>query len=340
MNVTNKAERGGAPPLSALDPAQNKHALGTWLRISLTAGTFMSPAVLLILFFFFIPVIILIILSFSDLKSANFGILEWWLPANWSLDNYFKIFGDRFFSKFLGNTFFYVLTTLTLFNFGTALIIALLTTHINRRAGFFFRLMWLLPRLTPSVIYILMWRRIAAGDPHGILNQILVPLGLGSGQNLLMSNGIPWVFVILVNGLVGASFGLVIFTSAIEAIPRDYLTASKVDGASTLQTIRHVIIPMIRWPILFVITYQTLSLLTSFEQILLLTDGGPGLFKTEVWALRAYHLALSTTTGNTQWGYGAAWAVILVIIGVVAAIIYMRVFKFDDLVQEPKIDLV
>jgi inositol-phosphate transport system permease protein len=243
-----------------------------------------------------------------------------------------------FFSKFLSNTFFYVLTTLALFNFGSALIIALLTTHINRRAGFFFRLMWLLPRLTPSVIYIMMWRRIASRAPFGILNQFLVPLGLGSGDDLLLAN--PWFFVILVNGLIGASFGLVIFTSAIEAIPRDYLTASKVDGASTLQTIRYVILPMIRWPILFVVTYQTLSLLTSFEQILLLTGGGPGLYKTEVWALRAYHLALSTVTGNTQWGYGAAWAVILVIIGVAAAIIYMRVFKFDDLVVEPKIDLV
>ena len=338
MSVTDTTERGGAAPLSPLDPAEKSSATGTLLRSRLTAWGFMWPATLLITFFFFIPVIILFILSFSDLKSANFGTLEWWLPANWSLDNYSKIFNDRFFSKFLSNTFFYVLTTLALFNFGSALVIALLTTHINRRAGFFFRLMWLLPRLTPSVIYILMWRRIATRAPFGILNQFLVPLGLGTGQDLLQTN--PWFFVILVNGFIGASFGLVIFTSAIEAIPKDYLTASKVDGASTLQTIRHVILPMIRWPILFVITYQTLSLLTSFEQILLLTGGGPGLFKTEVWALRAYHLALSTEGGNTQWGYGAAWAVILVIIGVVAAIIYMRVFKFDELVQEPKIDLV
>ncbi len=338
MSVTNRAERGGGAPPSPPDPAEKRSVIGAWLRNRLTAWGFMAPAALLILFFFFIPVIVLFILSFSDLKSVNFGALEWWLPANWSLDNYFKIFNDRFFTKFLGNTFFYVLTTLALFNFGSALIIALLTTHISRRAGFFFRLMWLLPRLTPSVIYILMWRRISQRIPYGILNQFLVPLGLGSGEDLLLAN--PWVFVILVNGFVGASFGLVIFTSAIEAIPRDYLTASKVDGASTLQTIQHVILPMIRWPILFVLTYQTLSLLTSFEQIMLLTNGGPGLFNTEVWALRAYHLALSTVTGNTQWGYGAAWAVILVIIGVTAAAIYMRVFKFDDLVVEPKIDLV
>ncbi len=338
MSVTDTAERGGAAPLSPLDPAQKSSAIGAWLRERLTSWGFMSPAVLLITLFFFIPVIILFILSFSDLKSVNFGILQWWVPANWSLDNYFRIFNDRFFSTFLGNTLFYVLTTLALFNFGSALIIALLTTHINRRVGFLFRLMWLLPRLTPSVIYILMWRRIAARAPYGILNQLLGAFELGSGSDLV--NSYPWIFVILVNGFIGASFGLVIFTSAIEAIPKDYLTASKVDGASTLQTIRHVILPMIRWPILFVITYQTLSLLTSFEQILLLTNGGPGLYRTEVWALRAYHLALSTEGGNTQWGYGAAWAVILVIIGVAAAIIYMRVFKFDELVQEPKIDLV
>jgi len=99
-----------------------------------------------------------------------------------------------------------------------------------------------------------------------------------------------------------------------------------------------VILPMIKWPLLFVTTYQTLSLLTSFEQILLLTDGGPRLYQTEVWALTAYHRALTSYFGNTQWGYGAAWSVILVIIGIVMAVIYLRVFRFRELIQEPRID--
>jgi inositol-phosphate transport system permease protein len=307
------------------------------MRSRLEAYGFLSPAVLLVTLFFFIPVIIIFILSLSDLKSANFGTLQWWLPVNWSLENYAKIFGNKFFPKILGNTFFYVAVTLTLFNFSSALLIAVLTTHINRRAGFFFRVLWLLPRLTPSVIYIMMWQRMASRAPHGILNQLLVPLGISTGGDLIQAA--PWLFVIIANGMIGASFGMVIFTSAIEAIPKDFMMASKVDGASTWQTIRHVILPSIKWPILFVITYQTLSLLTSFEQIMLLTDGGPGLYKTEVWALTAYHRALSNYFGNNQWGYGSAWAVILVIIGVAAASIYMRVFKFDELVQEPKIDL-
>jgi inositol-phosphate transport system permease protein len=302
-------------------------SIGDRLRSRFGSYGFLAPAAVLVTLFFFIPVVIILVLSFSDLDAANFGTLQWWLPENWSLDNYAKIFNNKFFPKILGNTAFYVVSTLTLFNFSGALIIALLTTHVERRTGFFFRVLWLLPRLTPSVIYIMMWQRIAARAPHGILNQLLVPLAS------------PWPFVILVNGMIGASFGMVIFTSAIEAIPRDYMMASKVDGASTWQTIRHVILPAIKWPILFVITYQTLSLLTSFEQIMLLTDGGPGLYQTEVWALTAYHRALSNYFGNNQWGYGAAWAVILVIIGVIAASIYMRVFKFDELVEEPKIDL-
>ena len=337
MSRASGLERGGTPPLSPAHSGEETSSIGVRLRSRLEAYAFLSPAVLLVTLFFFIPVVIIFILSLSNLKAANFGTLQWWLPANWSLDNYAKIFGNKFFPKILGNTFFYVAVTLTLFNFSSALLIAVLTTHIERRTGFFFRILWLLPRLTPSVIYIMMWQRMASRAPHGILNQLLVPLGIGTGGDLIQAW--PWAFVIVVNGMIGASFGMVIFTSAIEAIPRDFMMASKVDGASTWQTIRYVILPSIKWPILFVITYQTLSLLTSFEQIMLLTDGGPGLYKTEVWALTAYHRALSNYFGNNQWGYGAAWAVILVIIGVAAASIYMRVFKFDELVQEPKIDL-
>jgi inositol-phosphate transport system permease protein len=180
-----------------------------------------------------------------------------------------------------------------------------------------------------------MWKRLAADEPFGILNQFLVPLGFES-QNWLQAS--PWLFVILVNGFVGASFGLIIFTSAIESIPKDLITAAKVDGASALQRVRDIIIPQIKWPLLFVTTYQTLSLLTSFEYILLLTNGGPGLYRTEVWALTAYHRALQTYFGNNQWGYGAAWGFVLVVIGIILSVFYLRVFRFKELVKEPKID--
>ena len=301
-------------------------------RAALGAWGFMGPAGLLVAVFFFLPVIVLVILSLTDLASSNFG--KPWTFIK--LGNYARLFSDDFFPKILGNTFRYVLLTLGLFNVGMALGLAILTTQIRRRVGFFFRVIWLLPRLTPSVIYILMWKRIAADAPFGIINQLLDPFGVEPRHWLFAS---PWVFVILVNGFVGASFGMILFSSAIESIPKDYITAAKVDGASTWQIIRDITLPLIRWPLLFVTVYQTLSLLTSFEYILLLTDGGPGLLTTEVWALTAYHRALQTYFANNQWGYGAAWGFVLVIIGIVLSVIYLRVFRFNELVEEPKIDV-
>lgn len=301
------------------------------IRATLGAWSFMSPATLLVLVFFFLPVLILFFISLTDLSSSNFGN-----PEFIGFANYERMFNDTFFPKILGNTFKYVVLTLGFFNVGLALLLALITTHINRRAGFIFRMLWLLPRITPAVIYVLMWQRIAHQPPFGIMNQLLGPFGLEPKYWLFED---PWLFVIMMNGFVGASFGMILFSSAIEAIPKDLITAAKVDGASTLQIIRDIMLPQLRWPLLFVVTYQTLSLLVSYELILLLTEGGPGLYTTEVWALTAYKRALKTYFATNQWGYGAAWGFILVIIGVSLSVVYLRVFRFNELVQEPKIDV-
>ena len=303
------------------------------IRAALSGWGFMSPAMVLVLVFFFIPAILLLVLSMTDLASHNFS--DPWTYIG--LDNYTRLFSDRFFPKILKNTFMYVFLTLGFFNVGLALVLALLTTNISRRASFLFRLLWLLPRITPSVVYIVMWRRFIQTPPHGIINWFLGMFGVQHQPYWL--NEMPWLFVILVNGLVGASFGMIIFTSAIEAIPKDLFTAAKVDGASAWQIIRDITLPLLRWPLLFVTSYQTLSLLVSFEYILLLTQGGPGLFATEVWALTAFKRALKTYFGSHAWGYGASWGFILVIIGIVMSVIYLRIFRFNELVQEPKIDV-
>ncbi|MGB0708363.1 MAG: carbohydrate ABC transporter permease, partial [bacterium] len=146
-----------------------------------------------------------------------------------------------------------------------------------------------------------------------------------------------WVFVVLINGFIGASMGMILFSSAITAIPKPLLYASEVDGANRWQQIRFIILPQLKWPILFVTVYQCLSLLTSFEQILLSTDGGPG-STTEVWALAAYHNALDNYWGNLQYGYGAALALVLVVIGVIMSFIFLRFFRFQELVRQPRIE--
>lgn len=304
-------------------------------RSHLVAYGFMAPAIVVAIFFFLIPAVLVVYLSMTDLSTANFTS-DIFKMNFVGLSNYVTLFNDPFVPKIFFNTLFYVLVTLSLFNVVAGLGVALLTAHVDRRAGFAYRALWILPRITTSSVYILMWRRMIAEPPYGILNQINGWMGVPSVTYAAEN---PWLFVIIVNGFIGLSFGMIIFTSAIESISKDMLNASLVDGSTLLQRVRYVILPQLRWPLLFVVTYQTLSLLTSFEQILLLTNGGPNLYQTEVWALTAYHRALSNYFGNAQWGYGSAFAVVLVVIGVVLAVIYMRVFRFKDLVTEPKIEV-
>ncbi len=295
----------------------------------LTGLWFILPAGILVVVFFFIPVIITIGISATDMSSVT-GFSAWeWV----GFKNYAKIARHPDTGANIGATLKYVAFTLIFFNVGLGLLIAVITNHLKKSVGGFFRAAWLLPRITPPVVYVLMWSMLAADAPYGVINQLFrIPFGLST------TNWVPehaFLFIVLVNGYIGASFGMIIFSSAIESIPQDIMVSSLVDGASYFQRIRYIIMPQLRWPLLFVVTYQTLSLLTSFEYIMILTDGN---FNTEVWSLWSYHKALNNYWGNFQYGFGAALAAVLVMVGTIMGIVYMKYFKFDALVQEPKID--
>jgi inositol-phosphate transport system permease protein len=222
------------------------------------------------------------------------------------------------------------------FNILAGLGIALLSTHVEPRTGGLFRAIWLLPRISPSVVYALMWTWAAAAPPYGVINQLVEPFGI---EGRYWINTDPWLMVLLVNGFVGASFGMLVFTSAIRSIPEELFRAAWVDGASAWQIVRRITLPLLKWPILFVLTYQAMSLFSSYEYIYLITNGGPGLYVTEVWSLWAFHTALNSYFGNLEFGYGSALAAVLVVMGLVVSFVLLRLFRFNDLVSEPRIEI-
>ena len=258
-----------------------------------------------------------------------------WTGWTWTTENFQRmvLLPDTF-TIFL-NTIFYVFTTLIFFNTGFALVLAITTHYMPEGPAGWFRSLWLLPRVLPAVLYVLMWKWLAWDT--GFLSSLLGQFGVPPRNWMLNDAASAWVFVVLINGTVGASMGMLIFASAIKAIPQQIFYASEVDGASRWQQIIHIILPQLRWPILFITTYQSLSLLTSFEHILLATDGGPG-GATEVWALHAFHTALSNYAGNLAYGYGAALALVLVVIGLVLSVAYLFFFDFKTLVRPPRIE--
>ena len=253
----------------------------------------------------------------------------------WTLENFRRMLLLPETKQILLNTGFYVASTLLLFNIGFALVLAITTFYLPKGQAAIFRALWFLPRITPSVLYVLLWKWLTWDT--GFINAVVTNFGVTPRNWMLDTAANAWVTVILINGFIGASMGMIIFSSAMTAIPKQMLYASEVDGANRWQQIRHIILPQIKWPILFVTIYQTLSLLTSFEQIFLSTDGGPG-SSTEVWALSAYHNALENYWGNLQYGYGASLALVLVVVGVIMSLLYLRLFRFKELVKLPRIE--
>ena len=123
-------------PAMASQP-KDKRSSRNALRSYLGAYGFMAPAGILVIIFFLIPVAIVLYLSVTNLASSNFtsnlAAMEFI-----GLKNYRTLLNDQFARKIFFNTIFYVLVTLSFFNVGLALIVSLLTTHIDRNAGFFF----------------------------------------------------------------------------------------------------------------------------------------------------------------------------------------------------------
>jgi inositol-phosphate transport system permease protein len=236
--------------------------------------------------------------------------------------------------RYAMNTAFYVVCTLT-FNILFGLFLAISTFYLPGRIANTFRAIWFLPRILPPVLYVLMWNWFTWD--RGFIATVAGWFGAPQQNWMLHTSTHAWTAVILINGFVGASLGMILFSSAIKAIPTSMLYASEVDGANRWQQVRYIILPQMRWPILFMTSYQTLSLLTSFEYILLATDGGPGR-STEVWALAAYHTALNNYGGNLQYGLGAAYALALVFIGIALSVLYLRFFNFKELLTKPRIE--
>ena len=302
------------------------HARAQARRERANFALFLGPALLLLFVFFIAPIVIDLVLAFTDMgRTLKVG--------KFTLENFERMLTrDTRLLGSLGVTFVFVLLTLGIFNVTFALLLALMTTSVAPRMGAFFRAVWLLPRMSPSVVYALLWLWVVDPNERGLLNQIVInvfdmpPVDLRNNQPLLL--------IILANGFIGASLGMLIFTSAIRSIPEHLFHAARVDGAGPLSIVRHITLPALRWPISYMTIHQSLSLLVSFEYILLITGGGP-FYDTTVFSLYAYRRAFE----SGDYAYGAALSLILVVIGVVAALALWRLMDMKQLLQAPRIEV-
>lgn len=237
------------------------------------------------------------------------------------IDNYLDILGNPAFWNSIKITAVYTGMTVALeMLLGTA--IALLLIRINRGRKFA-RLLLIIPFSLPPVIIGLMYLLIL-DQHHGIFNYLIGLAGVPP---------IPWLSDrhVALWALIGVDlwqwtpFVIISAVAALESMPTDVLDAGAMDGASKLQTIRWIILPLIKPVLLVIALTRTLTSLKVFDVIFVMTNGGPG-SSTETLSYLVY------VNGFVRFDYGhsAAMSWILIAIAMATAIPMVRSLLRND----------
>jgi multiple sugar transport system permease protein len=155
----------------------------------------------------------------------------------------------------------------------------------------------------------------------GTLNGILNWFGLS--QNWLYTT--PMLAVILANVWRGTAFSMLVYEAALNEVPPELQEAAAVDGASVWQRLRHVTIPLIRRSIVTNLMLITLQTLAAFGLIYVMTKGGPG-NKSQTTPIYMYQESFQFY----KLGYGTAMALVLLLIGAIFSLIYVRLIRVED----------
>lgn len=221
---------------------------------------FLLPALFGTLIFIIIPVLCSFGLSFAKWDLLN--------PITFvGLENYKNLFNDKVFYQTLVNTIVFAIST-SVFGVIIPLILAsVLNSKI--RGSEFFKTAYFLPFITPMIVIGIVWGWIF--DPNiGLLNKLL---HLHINWLYDVKFAMPALIAVSVWKLIG--YNMIIFLSTLSSISQSLFEAAKIDGANSLQTFRHVTVPMLSPTIFFVVIITTISSFQVFDLIYLMTQGGP-----------------------------------------------------------------
>jgi multiple sugar transport system permease protein len=243
--------------------------------------------------------------------------------ARWTLQNFARLWSDEFFLAALSHTLVYAMVALT-FEFLLGLALALLLNR-EMRGRSLWRASLLVPLMLPPVVVGVVWR-LMLNPNFGAINGTLKSLGLDTDAlTWTASPKLALASVIAVDVWQWTPFIFLILLAGLQAIPHEPLEAALLDGSSPWQTFRHITLPLLKPAILIALLLRTMDLLRVFDQIFILTEGGPG-FATETISLYIYRVAFRF--GN--FGYAAAMSFALLLLTNIISLLYIRLLQRQE----------
>lgn len=299
-----------APP-----PVKRRGGAGR-VRKAFGRGWPLVPAVVLMLVFLAGPILWCIRAAFTNSALTGAGATG---ATFVGLANFRQMFADPAFRQSVIVTVIFVVGTAVAGQNLLGLLIALLMRGRNKVfrtvVGTIVMAAWVIPEVVAAFIW------YAYLSDQGTLNTVLHALHLPHPSWLY---AYPLLSVIIAGVWRGTAFSMLVYSAAISDVPPELLEAAAVDGASAFQKLRRVVLPLMKRSIMTNLMLITLMTLSVFTLVFAMTGGGPGT-SSETLPIYMYQEAFK----YYQLGYGAAVALILLLIGALFSLIYVRALKVE-----------
>jgi len=293
------------PPTTTRKPVDGERrpsaARAAWL--------FIAPFGIFYLLFLLWPVVYMFITSFFDTTLVRPG-----LGSFIGFGNYQEMLTRNEFWSALWHTIQFTLYTVPPLVI-LAFVFAVLANRVGR-GQMLFRLAFFVPFILPSAAIALIWVFIFTPET-GLWNSFQSLIGIAEPSPVLGTPALAMIGIAVTTVWWTIGFNFILYLAGLQDIPRELYEAAAVDGASEWQQIRMITIPLLRRTTTLVVLLQIIASLKIFDQVYLLTQGGPGI-STQVL------LGLVTTTAFTDYRVGAASAASVLLFIVILMVTVIR----------------
>ena len=271
---------------------------------------FILPQLISLVCLGIIPIVIAFVLSFFDWNGFS-------APVFTGFQNFKAVFTDPDTGIAIKNTLVYSVIYVP-----CSIVLSLgLAMLLNKAWGkMFYRAVFFLPQIVTSVGIAVVWSWIYQPQ-FGILNMILRFFGI-EGKEWLRDPSTAMGAVIVMSIWWGLGYNIVLFLAGLQNVPRTYVEAAKIDGANERQVFFNITVPLISPTTLLVTITTMINAFHVFDQMFLLTSGGPAK-KTYTMAIHIYQTAFKS------YELGKASTAALILFFVVVAVSVIQ-FKLSD----------
>lgn len=239
------------------------------------------------------------------------------------LENYIKVFSDKYFLQALSNTAIFTVGTVPVTT-TLAILLAVLLNHKFAKLTNFFKASYFIPSVTSMVVIALIFTNLYSKD--GYINGLLDILGMPFPERgWLLEPATSLLSIMAMDVWMATGYYMILFLAGMQTIPNDLYDAADLAGASKTQQFFRITLPLLKPTLLFVIIINTIKSFQVFIEIYVMTKGGP-MGSTTTLVYLVFENAFNRTD---MLGYASAIAYILFIILIVISFVQKKLLKAD-----------